>query len=188
MESLFVAIKLGASPRLIKLVRNTQVLLRKERIKWIPDMELHVKLATINSLGLDKVRTIKDRLNEVVGEMSSFETVIRGFGNLGSHTFWAGVEQTPEFVVLREKINAALAEFKEPDQVDFVPNVLLGKINSLSDKRTFFKIIDANRGADLDELEVKEISLVSSELKSYGPVLSVVDRVLLKEPELEEVI
>ena len=89
---------------------------------------------------------------------------------------------------MRDKINNALGEFKESDQVDFVPNVLLAKINSLNDKRTFFRIVDANRGVNLDDLFVKEVSIVSSELKSYGPVMSIVDRVVLKDPVLEAVV
>lgn len=188
MESLFIAIKLGITPKLIKLVRNTQVLLRKERIKWVSDIELHVKLAVVNNLGERNIKIVAKRLQDALSEMTAFDTSIRGFGNIGSHTFWAGVEQSVEFIILRDKINMALGEFKEPDQVDFVPHVLLAKVNNLNDKRTFFKIIDANRFVELDEIHIKSISLMSSELMSYGPVLSVVENIALKEAVVEELV
>lgn len=188
MESLFIAIKLGITPKLIKLVRNTQVLLRKERVKWLSDTELHIKLAVVNNLGEKNIKIIAKRLEESLGEMTAFETSIRGFGNIGSHTFWAGVEQSPEFIILRDKINMALGEFKEPDQADFVPHVLLAKINNINDKRTFFKIIDANRFVEMDEIYINNISIMSTELKSYGPVLSVVENLALKEVVVEELV
>lgn len=181
MESLFIAIKLEAAPRLITLVRNTQVLMRKERIRWIPDLDMHIKLASISSIGMCDTDSVRERLKSVAEGMTEFITTIRGFGNIGSHSLSAGVDQTPEFLMLRHKINDVLGEFKEPDSIDFVPNVLIARINSLIEKRLFFKLVDANRLIEFDDLRVKEVCLMSTELKSYGPTLKIEDRFSLQD-------
>lgn len=186
MESLFIAIKLESAPRLIRLVRNTQVLMRKERMRWIPDVELHVKLASINEKGIKDIDSVSKKLQEVVDGMPEFSTMICGFGNMGSHSLWAGVAQTPEFLMLRLRINEVLAEYKEPDATDFVPNILLARVNSLVDKRLFFKLVDANRMNEFDDIRVKEICLVSSELMAYGPELSICESFALQEILVEE--
>jgi len=188
MGNLFIAIKLEAAPRLIKLVRNTQVLMRKERIRWIPDVELNVKLADINVSGTDDLKGVIAKLNGLVEGMPTFSTNIRGFGNMGSHLLSAGVEQNSDFLTLRQKLNEALVDYKEPDQIDFVPNILLARINSLVDKRLFFKLVDANRMIEFDELQVKEVCLMSSELNAYGPVVSVKESFQLEEQFIEEAV
>lgn len=181
MESLFIAIKLEATPRLIRLVRNTQILMRKERIRWIPDLDLHIKLASINEKGIKDLDSVKVKLQEVVEGMSEFITTVRGFGNIGSHSLSAGIDQTPEFLMLRDRINDVIGEFKNPDPIDFVPNVLIARINSLIEKRMFFKLIDANRLIEFDDIRVKEVCLMSTELMSYGPHVAIEDRFSLKE-------
>jgi 2'-5' RNA ligase len=188
MESLFIAIKLEATPKLIRLVRNTQVLMRKERIRWVPDMELHVKLASVNKMGMRDIDSVKNKLQEVVNGMSQFNTTIRGFGNMGSHSLWAGIDQNPEFLVLRQKINEVFAEYKEPDAVDFIPSILLARINCLHDKRLFFKIVDANRMNEFDDIRVKQICLVSCVLMNYGPKLERCASFALQEILEEELV
>lgn len=186
MDDLFIAIKLEAAPRLIKLVRNTQVLMRKERIRWIPDMDLNVRLADLKLNSKADLQALTARLNGLVEGMSSFTTNIRGFGNIGSHMLSAGVEQNLDFINLRHKLNEVLSDYMDSDKLDTVPNVLLARINNLVDKRLFFKLVDANRMIEFDQIQVKELCLMSSELKSYGPVISVQKKFLLEEQSLEE--
>ncbi|MCT4601131.1 MAG: hypothetical protein N4A32_09570 [Marinifilaceae bacterium] len=186
-ENLFIAIKVDVAPSLLKLVRNTQSLLKKERVRWVPDTELCIKLAQINDLGMKKSKVLIEKLEESLNSVHSFSTSIKGVGNVGSNFIYAGVEHTDEFQNLREKIASCLAEFIDEDTSKLIPNILLARVNTIHDKRKFHKLIDMNRTAEFDSLEVKDVCLMSTELKAYGPVASVEKSIdLTEEEELEE--
>lgn len=175
MERLFIAIKIQEAPILFPLVKNTRILMRKERMRWIPDRDLHITLRFLGKVDADKLDKIKYAIRKVVDDFDDFYIQLKGMGNFGSRILWAGVEYNPELLDLQERIDEALLPFLEKEHREYIPHITLARIKHLDNKNQFFKIIDANRATDLDSIHVPEIYLMKSELKLVGPIYSVME-------------
>lgn len=176
MERLFIAIRITEAPMLLDLVRNTRILMRRERMRWIPDMNLHITLKFLGKVNEDKEPAIKEAIQKAVDEFDDFSLNFKGLGNFGSRVLWAGVEFNAELNFLQERIEDNLTSLFKKEEKDFVPHITLSRISHLANKTQFFKIIDANRNRMLDNMHVTEVCLMKSELKPAGAVYSIVER------------
>lgn len=174
MERLFIAIKIQDADKLYPLVRNTRIHLRNERMRWIPDKDLHITLRFLGNVEAGTIPHIKKAINSVVREFDDFYIQLKGLGNFGSRILWTGIEYNPELLDLQERIDEALLPWFEKEYREYVPHLTLARIKHLHNKSRFFKIIDANRENMLDYLHIHEICLMKSELRLVGPVYSVV--------------
>lgn len=175
MERLFIAIKIEETPELLSLVRNTRMHMRRERMRWIPDMNLHITLKFLGNVGNNMIPAITNAVNTAVNDSEDFFINIKGLGNFGSRILWAGIEFNREMLMLQERIEDCLSKLFKKEENDFVPHITLARINYLANKSQFFKIVDANRNRDLDCMHVTEVCLMKSELRPAGPVYSVVE-------------
>lgn len=175
MERLFIAIKIHEAPHLLPLVKNTRILMRKERMRWIPDNDLHITLRFLGHVDAGEIAKVKQAVAKVVEEFEDFYIQLKGLGNFGSRILWAGVEFNPELIELQERIDEALLPMFEKEYREYVPHITLARIKHLDNKSQFFKIIDANREANLDSIHVGEVYLMKSELRLVGPVYSVLE-------------
>lgn len=175
MERLFIAIKIHEAPQLLPIVKNTRILMRKERMRWIPENDLHITLRFLGTVNAGDIPRIKKIVSKVVNEFDDFYINLKGIGSFGSRILWAGVVYNPELIELQKKIDEALLPMFEKEYREYVPHLTLARIKHLDNKSRFFKIVDANRNVVFDQLHVAEVCLMKSELRLVGPVYSVVE-------------
>ena len=66
------------------------------------------------------------------------------------------------------------------DGQNFVPHITIGRINYISDKKIFNKIIQNYNTPNIQSVETKEILLYESILKKEGPVYNVIEKFKLE--------
>lgn len=183
MERLFVAIKVEGAGRLLSLARNTHMLMRREKFRWVPENDLHITLRYIGDIDDKDIDKIKNRLKSSVDEFNSFYLQLKGLGNFGSRVLWAGIEDNQELIDLQEKIDNVLKPLIGNEYREYFPHITLARINYMNNKTQFFKIVDANRDTVLDMIHISELCLMRSEIQIFGPVYKVVERYPLLVPE-----
>ncbi len=175
MKRLFAAIKIHPSANYIRLFNEISSSLRHERIKWVEPENMHLTLKFLGETDESKIPEIIRAIEASIVNIIPFTLQIHNTGIFGSRydpkVIWFGVEKKPELESLVQNIIAGLEKQGwEPNRQNFVPHLTIGRIKELKDKTLFQNIISKYNAVEIQEENVKEITLYESILRSEGPL------------------
>ncbi len=127
-KRLFVALELPASVRELLEALQRQA----PGIRPTPLANAHLTLRFLGDVPLAAVPALQNALRAVRAE--PFDLRLQGLGlfaRAGRGVFWAGLEESPDLVQLKRRVDAALAEANiPPDSGRFSPHITLSRLKS----------------------------------------------------------
>lgn len=175
MKRLFAAIKIHPSAQYISLFNEISSSLRHEHIKWVEPENMHLTLKFLGETDEAKIPALCQALESAAAQSKPFTMKIANTGIFGSHydpkILWFGIEPQGELENLARNIFTELAKCGwEADRQNFVPHLTIGRIRKLKDKPLFQHIISQYNAVEIQEENVKEITLYESILRHEGPL------------------
>ena len=175
MKRLFAAIKIHPSANYIRLFNEISSQLRHERIKWVEPENMHLTLKFLGETEEKQIPVIQQVLSNAADNVKPFTLKISNTSIFGSRynpkVIWFGIEKSPELESLVQNIFAGLEKQGwESDRQNFVPHLTIGRIKELKDKPLFQNIIGKYNTVEIQEENVKEITLYESILRREGPL------------------
>jgi RNA 2',3'-cyclic 3'-phosphodiesterase len=175
MKRIFIAVKVVAGAKFLKLISTFKEHLSAESIKWISIENIHITLAFPGNTSDEKIRVIEELLGERCGEFKRFEAVIRGTGVFKSMNdpkiLWAGIEQSKNMSELSRVIINDLKKIDiELEDRPFNPHITIGRIKHLTGKEEFRNLISNFQSTEIQVVPVNEVTLYESILLPAGPV------------------
>ncbi|NVN94804.1 MAG: RNA 2',3'-cyclic phosphodiesterase [Bacteroidetes bacterium] len=179
MKRIFLAIKITPSKKLNDLFQSLHSELISEKIKWVDSNNLHLTLKFFGETEEIKIDEISFFIRNIISSTASFSFDISNLGIFGSNyqpkIVWLGINNSKALINLA---NTLLNNLKtigfERDRQNFVPHLTLGRINYLTDKELFNKIIKNNNISNIQTVTVTEIFLFESILRKEGPMYKLI--------------
>lgn len=170
----FFAIELSAE--IAGGVRRIQGALRERAtgVRWVRPEGIHLTLKFLGEVEPDRIETIMHKAEETVRNLGSFAVEIRGGGEFPSaqnpRVIWIGVEDpSGRLTRLQARVETGMAELGfTHEKRGYTPHLTVGRVRSGKGRKTVAKALDAIRGSDLGEMEVREVILFRSHLKPTG--------------------
>ncbi len=155
-------------------------------MKWVEPDNLHV---TLLFLGEVDNREVPDVCRVVAGTCAAvrpFAMTVGGVGCFGSprrpRTVWAGLtEGGPELAALHDALEPPLLElgcYRREGRA-FTAHITLGRVKGERDNEALATALPKLANWDGGTVEVREVLVMSSELRSDGPLYTVLSRARL---------
>ncbi|MFZ4739922.1 MAG: RNA 2',3'-cyclic phosphodiesterase [Bacteroidales bacterium] len=179
MKRIFLAIKIPPNENFNKLFYNLRFDLKNDNIKWVDSNNLHLTLKFFGETEEVKIDEISLFIRNIISNTASFSFEISNLGIFGSSyqpkIVWLGITKNNELINLAETVlnNLKTIGFQR-DRQNFVPHLTLGRINYLTDKEQFNKIIKKNNFSEIQTVNVNEIFLFESILRKEGPLYNII--------------
>src|SRR5262249_29245539 len=154
--------------------------------KWVEEENLHVTLLFLGEVDERDLKAVCTVVGGACAALAPFVMSVAGVGCFGNprrpRTLWAGVPLGHEgLVVLRAGIGARLRERGccRREERKFTPHVTLGRVRSDAGAGRLSAALEKQQGFAAGEFEVREVAVMSSELRPEGPVYAVMSRAAL---------
>jgi 2'-5' RNA ligase len=159
-----------------------------EQIRWIKATNIHLTLKFLGEIDFSRVDKVKQCLNPISKNFSSFILNISGFGCFPGkkrpRVFWLGMEQekeNPLFGLHHWIENELLKIDFEKEKRRFSPHLTLGRVRARQpvDFTKLFSFIEHNHFTPT-KFSVRDIYFMQSFLKPTGAEYQVIDKYPLK--------
>ncbi len=173
---LFVAWKLpddgpGKAHReaMVHLQQSIDQVIPSFSARWEPAEKLHITLRFIGEFPSERldelVSTLGDSLSETTSFMLNFDQVLLHFGRM----IWLEPSHNLELITsLHNHIDQALAPFMLKPGLRFTPHVTLARLRHNAPSRTIAGQMSPFRYPQLQPVQVRHISLMSSHFQPLG--------------------
>ncbi len=141
---------------------------------------IHLTLRFLGDVSESRIDYVKDAVHNSI-EVGPFQAEVTGMGVFPEpgyiRVIWAGVDEgTEELEVLRKNLDENLAEIGiSPDDKDFTPHFTISRVKSGKAKDKLNSIVGEYKDKVWGTVEVEDIVLMKSELKSEGPVYTPIE-------------
>lgn len=177
---IFISINL---PKEIKdYLYELQNKLRKEldaKINWVAKSRFHLTLKFFGEIKETQLLQIKEKLNKI--KFKSFEVKLEDMGVFPNEDYikviWVGLKPAVKVIELAQKIDSELLDSFSKEQ-EFSAHLTLGRVKFIKDKEKFKKNLKLE--IEKKSFEIKEFSLMKSELSKDGPKYEVLEKYSLK--------
>ncbi|MGB0697181.1 MAG: RNA 2',3'-cyclic phosphodiesterase [Rhodospirillaceae bacterium] len=138
---------------------------------WVEPEDYHITLAFIGEVDEGLAAEVDQTLSEV--DAPPFPHMLQGIGTFGSrgkvHAVWAGVEPTPELILLQSRICSALDRVGiDFDRRKFKPHVTLARMRKMPSE-PLERFIAGNNLLKIGPIEQDCFHLFRSKLTRSGP-------------------
>jgi RNA 2',3'-cyclic 3'-phosphodiesterase len=155
-------------------------------VKWVEPENLHITLLFLGEVEGRESIDICRVAQRAVAKMPTFTMNIEGAGCFPNarrpRTLWVGVgEGAKEVCAVHDTIETPLLEmgsYRRETRL-YVPHVTLGRVKGESPSDELAKALTKHKTWSAGEVLVKEVCVMSSELKSDGPTYTVMGRAKL---------
>jgi 2'-5' RNA ligase len=142
-------------------------------VKWIPPENLHLTLKFLGKTPEELVPDIRKKLLEAASLHHSIRIRLSGTGVFPDRrrprVIWVGMQDSEGLVKLQQDIEAKMAELGfEAEKRRFSPHLTIGRVRSPKGRENLLRELDALRDMDFNELEVRDVSMMKSELRPTG--------------------
>ena len=143
------------------------------RIKWVEIENIHLTLKFLGEVDDSKVRIITDSLKKI--KFKPFLSSVSGFGAFPSESYarvlWVGLKPAENIAELHERIDDAMKGAGFAKDSRFHPHVTLGRVNYVSSKQDFVRMLAELKGFEIREnFKFDRFKLKRSTLTRDGPV------------------
>jgi 2'-5' RNA ligase len=146
-------------------------------VRWVERQDMHITLKFFGDIAPELTSDICRRVQQVLDGLSPFEIKVVGVGAFPRsdrpRTIWAGVSAgSDRLIELADRIESVLEPLGLPrERRRFHPHLTLGRVKGSSPLAPLAARIEAIDVAhELGVTSVRELLLLSSELKPSGPV------------------
>ncbi len=141
--------------------------------RWIKAENLHLTLKFLGDTPEDVLTAVKESLEKAVKDHVKFKLRLSGAGVFPDRkrprVVWVGLEDSDRLVALQSAVEEALAELGfETEKRPFSPHLTIGRLKSPRRRDFLLRELDAISGEEFGKVEVAEISIMKSVLKSSG--------------------
>ncbi|MFH0711253.1 MAG: RNA 2',3'-cyclic phosphodiesterase [Candidatus Aenigmatarchaeota archaeon] len=171
MARVFVGILLPEN--LKNLVVNAQKSLENLPIKckFVEEQNLHVSLDFIGEVDGDGQEEIKEKISELAKKENTFQAEIGDLKLIPNENFVrviASEINSPELFNIGKKLSVAIGGDAKP------PHLTLCRVKKVLSKRELIEKFELIKHVEIGSFKVSSIQLIKSELRTDGPVYSVV--------------
>jgi len=161
----------GLKPKIIKI----QDRFSDFDIKFVKPENLHFNLKFFKDIENEKVKKLKEILEQISAQFEPFEVEISGIGAFPSKNYirviWLGVKQGYQtFRSLAEVIENSLEVLEFEKENRFIPHLTLGRVRSGRNKNKLLILIRELENVEIGRMTVDKITLLQSKLSPKGPV------------------
>jgi 2'-5' RNA ligase len=182
----FIAVEL-ASPIRSRCVALQETLGRVcGDVKWVEPENLHVTLLFLGEVDERDLLAVCRSVSAACTGLTPFRMSVEGVGCFGDRrrprTIWVGVgEGNAELVALHDALERPLLELGcyRREERKFTPHVTLGRVRSNRPSDSVAQELDRQADWNGGECLVREVLVMSSELRPEGPVYAVLSRGVL---------
>ncbi len=141
--------------------------------RWVPEENLHLTLKFLGSTPEEKVPDIREALRSAVSSRRSFSIGFEGAGVFPDRrrprVLWIGVADSESLVGLKRDVETVMGKVGfEEDGRPYSPHLTIGRLRSRRGGLRLMKELDELSHTGFGRMEVEEVSLMQSVLKSTG--------------------
>jgi 2'-5' RNA ligase len=177
----FIAIVLDEEllDHLVRLQDHLREQVAPRSVRWVRPGGIHLTLKFLGDTPQEQVEAVKSALGAASSEVSPFTFSVAGLGCFPNtrrpRVIWVGLsEPTGTLSRLRDAVESHVAPLGFPtENRPFRPHLTLGRVQryaSKSEVREVGDVIAASAVGALDEMQVRQVSYIKSDLKPSGAV------------------
>ncbi len=155
-------------------------------VKWVEAENIHVTLLFLGEVDERDLPAVCRGVSAACAPLAPFRLSVQGVGCFGDRrrprTIWVGVGAgSAELVALHDALEGPLLELGAYRREDrkYTPHITLGRVRSNRPSDRLAQEMDRQAGWVGGECEVREVLVMSSELRPEGPVYTVLSRGVL---------
>lgn len=157
-------------------VRRIQQDLRQQTtgVRWVRPDGIHFTLRFLGEVAPERIEDIWDRAASDIQTIPPFTVGVRGCGGFPTakkpRVIWIGVQDpSGSLKAMQARIETGVVELGFPrEERGYNPHLTLGRLHPDKGQVRVAQAIEANRAADLGQMEVCEVCLFRSLLKPTG--------------------
>lgn len=180
----FIAVELPDAMR-ARLASLQEILGRTGAdVKWVEAESLHVTLLFLGEVDMRDLTGVCKAVSAGCAGVAPFAMSVEGVGSFGPpsrpRTVWAAVnEGHDELILLHAAVEAPLLEAGcyRREERRFTPHVTLGRVRGETEGLP--EALLKQQRFEAGDFEVREVAVMSSELRAEGPVYAVLSRARL---------
>jgi RNA 2',3'-cyclic 3'-phosphodiesterase len=174
MKRIFAAIKIVPSSELTSVMNILRNSLGASQVRWAESSGMHLTLAFLGETEEKMVLKASEIVRLCSSESSMFTILVSGLGVFKSisnpRVIWAGVKAPDELFRMQKKLTSEfISSGFKIDPGTYSPHITMGRIKYLDISSSLKAMIEETRNKDFMKVNVEEIILYESILKSSGP-------------------
>jgi 2'-5' RNA ligase len=179
----FIALDIDKSIRARAVSLQDKLARSAPEVKWVEPENLHVTLLFLGEVDARDIPSVCRVVAEAAQEQPAFTMQVATAGCFGNprrpRTLWVGVGRgVQEVCALHDALEKSLLElgcYRREDR-PFTPHITLGRVKSDQPTDQLALALAKQAAWDGGEVEVREVLVMSSELRPQGPVYTVLGR------------
>lgn len=182
----FIAIELESSIK-EKIARiQTRLRVIQDKIKWVESSSVHLTLKFLGEIEEEKLEKVHQITRELGERVSPFKIEVKGMGVFpgfsSPRVIWIGARDTSgELEKLAAWLEEALArEGFVREKRKWKAHLTLGRVKSLKERERLRELIQKEMETDAGKMEVKDITVMRSQLTPKGSTHTSLGKIYLK--------
>lgn len=183
----FIAVDPGKSIRDRLVLLQDKLAQAGAEVKWVEPQNLHFTLQFLGEVDQREVLEVCRVVKKVVSGHGSFPLKVEGTGCFPNprrpRVLWVGASiGSDELKALHEALDEPLFELGcyRRESRAYTPHITLGRVKPDSPLDELLAGLDKHKSWSAGETNVKEVEVMSSELRPIGPVYTVLSKARLK--------
>lgn len=172
MKRVFIAIKIDLSHDLKLVWDELKQELENEKIRWVPDENLHLTLRFLGRVDSAQIEQIEVALDEFCYTQSGFSFQLERLGHFKKRgkpaVIFIDIAQSGELVDFVSKLENTLTEIGCDQNLKFKPHLTLGRVKHVKDEQLFYNCLDRIERMPVQQIDVRQIVFYESILKPEG--------------------
>ena len=179
MKRLFIAIRIIPDQNMLDQYNSLKESLNAHNIRWVEPDKFHITLKFLGDTSDEVISDVNKVIIDTFVSKRSFNIELIKTGIFGSRydprVIWFGIDNCQPLTDIATELidNLHNAGFNK-DRQNFVPHLTVGRINKISDKKSFNAVIEKFRNSYLQKYEINEVLLMESVLSRKGPTYYVI--------------
>lgn len=150
-------------------------------IKWVEERNLHLTLKFLGNVPEEMIPTVSAVIDSVASAFEPFEFNVVGVGGFPNLTrprvIWVGVSDAQHLLRLQRQIEEAMERLGfQREEKEFHPHITIGRVKSHHGIGKVIEALRKHEGEQLGRVEVKQITLMRSDLSPSGPTYTPISR------------
>ncbi len=179
MKRVFVGVKIEAQEKLIRIVDEIKLELRKENIRWVNTNNYHITLKFFGDTDDKRIEEICQIFDKIAGNYKSFNLKLANTGmfirNGIPKILWIDSYENEPLYNLYNGIEESLFELGyNREKHPFKAHLTIGGVRILRDKKYFIEVIERYKNEYLQDAFIDRFILFESALKPGGPVYTAI--------------
>jgi len=182
----FIAIELESSIK-EKIARiQTRLRVIQDKIKWVEPSSVHLTLKFLGEIEEEKLEKVHQITRELGERVSPFKIEVKGMGVFpgfsSPRVIWIGARDTSgELEKLAAWLEEALArEGFVREKRKWKAHLTLGRVKFLKERERLRELIQKEMETDAGKMEVKDITIMRSQLTPKGAIYTSLGKIYLK--------